>query len=177
MAVEPGEGRSTKRRLIPLLLVVAVVFAIVVQRLRSPEEGSGSLKPVVTVDFPANVEAGSVNTAIVTVENPSASDIPSLFVSFSLLGTAAGERLPTPIVGGPSENGQPAIVSIDPEPIAEGAGVRFGFGELASGDEVTIEFELRAPEITGPAANSVVAYDGELADRSGGASLETTVEP
>ena len=176
MSVETGERRSPGRRLIPLL-VVAVVFAVVVQRLRSPEEGSGDLKPVVSVDFPANVDAGSVHTATVRVENPGASDIPSLFISFSLLGTAGGESLPTPIVGGPSGNGQSAVVSIDPKPVAEGGGVRFGFGELTAGDEITIEFDLRAPGITGPAANSVVAYDGELTDRAGGASLETTVEP
>lgn len=177
MAVEPGEGRSTRRRLVPLLLVVAVVFAIVVQRFRSPDEGSGDVNPVVSVGFPANVEAGSVHTATVRVENPSASDIPSLFVSFSLLGAAGGENLPTPIVGGPSEHGKSAVVSIDPEPIAEGGGVRFGFGELASGGEITIQFELRSPETTGPAANSVVVYDGELPDHAGGASIETTVEP
>ena len=177
MSAEPEGRRSIWRRLIPLLIVIAIVLAIVVQRLQSPEEGSGDVNPLVSVTFPANVEAGSVNTAAVRVQNPSASDITNLFVSFSLLGAAGGEDLPTPIVGGVVQKGEPVVVSVEPEPVARAGDVRFGFGELAAGEEMTIEFELRVPQIPGPAANSVVAYDGGLTDRAGGAKLETMVDP
>jgi hypothetical protein len=163
--------------MLPLLIVLIVVGILTTQRLRDPEGSQTEIDPVVTADFPANVEAGSTYTARIDIENPSASDIDSLFVSFSTLGAVGGEDLPTPIVGGaPSTTGDSPVVSITPEPVATGGGVRFGFGPLEAGEDTTVDFELRVPEETGPAANSIVVYDGAVPERSGGTKIETIVE-
>ena len=175
MAVAPPERRSPWRRLTPFLVIIVFFIGLAIFRLGNPTGGAGDLEPVVTVEFPAIVEAGSVHTAILEVTNPSASDIKALFVSFSLVGTAGGEDLPTPIVGAVT-GGLSPVVAIEPEPSAVGEGVRFGFGILAAGETRTIEFSLRAPQIVGRAANSVVVYDGQRPERAGGALLETMVE-
>lgn len=167
-------GPSPFRRWLPLL-VVALIGVVAVWRFNRPE-GAGALNPVVSARFPANVESGAVETAIITVQNPSASEIENLFVSFSQLGTAGGADLPTPIVGGVTSEGGSSVLSIDPKPEASGGGVRFGFGDLPPGEELEVKFELRVPEETGPAANSVVVYDGSVPDRAGGTKIETIVE-
>jgi hypothetical protein len=176
MAAEAPPRRSLFRRLLPLLIVLLVIGLLTTQRLRDPESSESELNPVVTADFPANVEAGSVHTATITIENPAASDIENLFVSFATLGTAGGKDLSTPIVGGVPSGRESPVVSIDPQPSATGGGVRFGFGELSGEEEMTVEFELRVPETTGPAANSIVVYDGAVPERSGGSKIETIVE-
>jgi hypothetical protein len=173
VAVEEPERRSLLRRFAPLLAIAVFFVGIAIFRLGNPTEGVGELDPVATVEFPATVEAGSVQTAIVEVTNPSASDIGALFVSFSLVGVGGGEDVPTPIVGPAAE---PAVVAVEPEPSAEGEGVRFGFGELRAGETTVIEFQLRIPETSGRAANSIVVYDGERPERGGGVLLETTVQ-
>ena len=170
----PPRGRSPIRRWLPLLFV-ALIAVVAVWRFNRPE-GAGELNPVVSARFPANVEAGALERATITVQNPSASDIENLFVSFSQLGTAGGADLPTPIVGGIADDGGSPVLSIDPKPSASGGGVRFGFGELPAGEELEVEFELRMPEETGPAANSIVVYDGSVPDRAGGTKMETIVE-
>ena len=176
MSVEAPPRRSLFRRLLPLLIVLVIIGILTTQRLRDPEGSETELNPVVTADFPPNVEAGSIHTATITIENPSATDIDTLFVSFATLGAAGGDDLPTPIVGGPAIGGASAVVSVEPEPVATGGGVRFGFGELAAGEELIVDFDLRVPETTGPAANSIVVYDGSVPDRSGGSKIETIVE-
>ena len=170
----PPRGRSPFRRWLPVL-VFALIAVVAVWRFNRPES-SGEIDPVVSASFPANVESGAVETARVTVRNSSASDIANLFVSFSQLGTAGGADLPTPIVGGITSHGGSPVLSIDPKPSASGGGVRFGFGELPAGEELEVEFELRMPEQTGPAANSIVVYDGSVPDRAGGTKIETIVE-
>lgn len=159
----------------PLIVLVLVLGVIVFNRLQASDEGAGAQKPVLSIDFPETAEAGSVETAVLEVANPAASEIESLFVSFSSVATAGGE-LPTPIVtGGPRKDS--AVVSIDPRPTAVGEGVRFGFGPLGPGETRTIRFDLRLPETTGPAANSVAVYDGTVPERATGGSIEVTVEP
>ena len=159
----------------PLLVVMALLGIVVFSRLGASEEGAGAQDPILTIDFPATSEVGSVETAELTIENPAASDIGALFVSFSALAVGGGEELPTPIVGGAT--GRSAVVDVEPEPSAVGEGVRFGFGPLESGQSRTIRFELRMPETSGPAANSIAVYDGEIPERATGGSLEVTVEP
>lgn len=176
MATDIGERRALPRGLVPLLLVLFGFGALAVSQLRSSEEGIGDQKPVVTVDFPATAEAGSVQTAVVHVENPAASDIESLFVSFSALAAPGGEDFPTPIVTGRVPGAESAVVDIEPAALVREEGVRFGFGLLESGASKTIRFDLRMPEITGAAANSVAVYDGTVPERSAGASIEVTVE-
>ena len=159
----------------PLLIVAVLLGLIVFNRLQASDEGAGSQDPVVSIDFPATAEAGSVETAVIEVTNPGASEIASLFVSFSSVAAPGGE-LPTPIVtGGPRKDS--AVVSVEPRPTAVGEGVRFGFGALGPGDTRTIRFELRLPVTTGVAANSVAVYDGEIPERATGGSIEVTVEP
>ena len=176
MAVDVVE-RSLPRRLLPLLVLVILLGALVVSRLRGSEEGVGSQKPLLTIDFPAIGEAGSVQTAVLEVENPAASDIGALFVSFSALAAPGGEDFPTPIVAGRATGEEPAIVDIEPNPLVREAGVRFGFGPLEAGKTKTIRFDLRLPETAGEAANSVAVYDGEVPERGTGGRLEITVDP
>lgn len=160
----------------PLLVVVVFLGFIVFSRLGASDDGAGAQDPRLTIDFPATADAGSVQTAVLRIENPAASDIGSLFVSFSSVAAAGGE-LPTPIVTGIKGAGSP-VVDVDPEPTAVGGRrVRFGFGPLGAGQTRTITFELRVPETTGEAANSVAVYDGEIPERATGGSLEVVVEP
>ncbi|MDQ4143219.1 MAG: hypothetical protein M3198_05620 [Actinomycetota bacterium] len=176
MAVELPQRRSLPRLLLPLLIAIVVFGALAVSQLRGSEQGIGEQKPVVTIASPTTAEAGSVQTVSVTVQNPAASDIESLFVSFSALAVAGGEDFPTPIVAGRIAGVSSPIVDIEPKPVAQGEGVRFGFGPLEAGQTTTIRFELRMPEATGPAANSVAVYDGTLPERASGASIEITIE-
>ena len=177
MSTQPTERRPLlPRRVLPVLIGLLIVGALAFSQLRGTEEGIGEQKPVVSIDFPATAEAGSVQTATITVENPAASDIESLFVAFSALATAGGEDFPTPIVGGPVTGKDSPVVDVQPEPVAEGEGVRFGFGPLDSGATTTIRFDLRMPEITGEAANSVAVYDGNIPERAAGGAIEVTIE-
>lgn len=162
--------------MLPVLIGLLIIGALAFSQLRGTEEGIGEQKPVVTIDFPTNAEAGSVQTATITVENPAASDIESLFVAFSALATAGGDDFPTPIVGGSLTGKDSAVVDVQPEPVAEGEGVRFGFGPLESGQTTTIRFDLRMPEATGDAANSIAVYDGTIPERAAGGSIQVTLE-
>ncbi|MDQ4095814.1 MAG: hypothetical protein M3174_06405 [Actinomycetota bacterium] len=176
MAIAADEGRSVPRRLVPLLLVVVVFGGLALTQLRNSEEGIGEQKPVLSVDFPTTAEAGSIQTAVLHVENPAASDIESLFVSFSALAVGGGEDFPTPIVAGRVAGSEPAVVDVEPEPTAREQGVRFAFGPLEAGESTTIRFDLRMPEITGRAANSIAVYDGTIPERATGDSIEITIE-
>ena len=159
-----------------MLIVVVVFGGLAVTQLRSSEEGLGEQKPVVTIDFPATAETGSVQKAVLTIENPAASDIESLFVSFSALAVAGGEDFPQPIVTADVAGAESSVVDVEPEPVAQGEGVRFGFGPLEAGETMTISFDLRMPETTGNAANSIAVYDGTLPERATGGSIETSLE-
>ncbi|MDQ4064670.1 MAG: hypothetical protein M3161_01335, partial [Actinomycetota bacterium] len=81
-----------------------------------------------------------------------------------------------PIVDAGIDKENPNIVTIDPEPVAvDPNAVIFRFVGLEEGQSTTITFSLRIPEITGEAANSVVAYAGEDDDRARGIRLSTQV--
>ena len=175
VVVQPPSGFAP-RRLVPLLIVVLVVGGFAFFRAGS-QEGLGDQNPLLTIQFPEIGEAGSVQTAVLEVENPAASDIGALFVSFSALAAPGGEDFPTPIVAGRVAGQESAIVDIEPDPEVREAGVRFGFGPLEAGEKTTISFDLRLPETSGEAANSVAVYDGEVPERGTGGSLEITVDP
>ena len=176
MVVDQPPAGFPLRRLLPLLIAALVVGAFAFFRAGSPE-GIGDQKPVLTIQFPEIGEAGSVQTAVLEVENPAASDIGALFVSFSALAAPGGEDFPTPIVAGRVAGQEPAIVDIEPNPLVREAGVRFGFGPLEAGETRTISFDLRLPDTAGEAANSVAVYDGEVPERGTGGRLEITVDP
>ena len=159
------------------MLAALVLGGIAISQLRGSEEGVGDQKPVLSIDFPTIGEAGSVQTAVLEVHNPAASDIGALFVSFSELAAPGGEDFPTPIVTARVAGQEPSIVNIEPNPTVREAGIRFGFGPLAAGATRTISFELRLPETPGEAANSVAVYDGEVPERGTGGRLEITVDP
>lgn len=126
--------------------------------------------PLITVEFPATVEAGSVEDAVFHVENPGPGDMDSLFLAFARVGTEV------PIVEAGVDKVNPSIVSIDPEPVAlTPDAVVFRFEGLAEGEATTITFSLRIPDITGDVANSVVAYAGEDDTRARGIRLSTQV--
>jgi hypothetical protein len=137
-------------------------------------QGGQSL-PVPSVRFPATAPAGSAQTAELMIENPGPGDIQALFVAFSRVGQAGGQELPPPIVDVVPRGQRSAVIDVEPEPEAVGDGVRFRFGPLEEGSSTTIRFELRVPEETGVAANSVQVYDGADPERSRGVLLETEV--
>ena len=135
------------------------------------EEGEGL--PVLTLDFPSEVETDSVATAVLTIENPGPEDMESLVVAFSRLGDP---ELPLPLVevSAPDEDGP--VRSIDPEPRAVGqGGVVFTFEGIAEGEETTITFELAIPSEEGKVGNSIQVYDGADPDRARGVRLEASV--
>ncbi|MEA2499298.1 MAG: hypothetical protein QOH26_1703 [Actinomycetota bacterium] len=137
--------------------------------------GKGFPKP--SIEFPATSPSGSVQTAVLTIENPGPGDIDSLFVTFVLASPLAGEDLPAPIANGGPGGKDPNVISISPKPVAvDATGVNYRFEALAEGETTTITFELRVPDQPGPAANSVLVSDGAEIERARGVRLQTEVE-
>jgi hypothetical protein len=136
---------------------------------------SGMGKPIVSVDFPATVEAGSVHTAELRVDNPGPGDIQVLIVSFSALGSPT-EGMHDPLVEVGRGDHSPSVVGVDPAPedVSEG-GTIYRFEGLDVDDSKTISFRLRAPEVGGVVANSLIVYDGTEVQRAKGVRIETRV--
>jgi hypothetical protein len=133
-------------------------------------DDSGPRPPEVSIDFPATSEAGSVQTMILTVTNPGPEPMSSVLVTFTRVG------IDVPIVDGAARRDNPAVVSIDPEPLTvDQSAVVYQFDGLADGESTTIEFRLKVPVRRGVAANSVQVSDGGSPDRLRGLRLETTV--
>lgn len=136
------------------------------------EDGEG--KPVVTVDFPPSVEAGSEQVATLTIQNPGPGDMGSVQVTFAALGAS---DLPDSLVGFGAEGENPSVLEVDPEPTSVSSdAVAYAFGPLEEGESMTIEFRLQMPSISGRYANSVTASDGADPERARGVPLETRVE-
>jgi hypothetical protein len=105
-----------------------------------------------------------------TVTNPGPEPMSSVLVTFTRVGLA------TPIVDTAARRNNPAIVSVEPEPLTvDQAAVVYQFDGLADGESATIEFRLKVPLRQGVAANSVQVSDGGAPNRIGGIRLETTV--
>jgi hypothetical protein len=138
-------------------------------------EGAGL--PELEISFPERSAPGSVQRAVITVNNPGPRPMSSIVVAFARVGPSAGGReLPAPIVDGGANRENEAIVSIQPEPEAISlAAVEFTFDGLAEGESRMITFELRVPQVSGEAANSVTVYDGSNVGRIRGARLQTMV--
>jgi hypothetical protein len=133
-------------------------------------DDSGPRPPEISIAFPATSEAGSVQAMILTVTNPGPEPMSSVLVTFTRVG------MDTPIVDGAARRRNPAVVSIDPEPLTvDQAAVVYQFEGLAEGESTTIEFRLKVPVRQGEAANSVQVSDGGSPDRGRGVRLETTV--
>lgn len=129
--------------------------------------------PVLTLDFPSVVAPGSVETAVLTIENPGPEDMDSIVVAFSRLGDPA---LPLPLVEVSAQGEDSPVRSIDPEPRAVGqGGVVYTFEGIAVGETVTITFELAVPSEEGKVGNAVQVYDGSDPDRARGVRLESQV--
>ena len=160
---------------IGLALVAVLAIALFIGNKDVPEGEAG--RPEISVEFPVTSEPGSVQTATFTIRNPSEERMASVFLAFARVGPAqGGDPLPYPIVDPGAKHENPAIVSIEPEPDASSIdAVVFRFGALDAGETMTVEFELRIPEVTGPAANSVSVYPGEHPDRAKGVRLDTEV--
>jgi hypothetical protein len=160
----------------------AIVAAAAVTGLAACSGGvelapSGKGLPVVTVDFTAAAEPGSVHTSTVHVTNPGPGDISRLAVSFALVGAPSSEGLPHPIVGPGRDRSTGDVVTVQPRPLSLSAdGAVYRFDGLAEGGSVTLRFRLRVPEQPGIAANSVTVYDDADPSRARGARLETRVE-
>ena len=159
---------------IGLALAALLALALFVANRDLPADEAG--RPDITVEFPSTAQPGSTQTATFTVTNPGP-DIRTLFISFARVGPAAGGgQVPLPIVDAGSRHQNDAVVSVEPEPEATSIeGVVFAFGPLASGESMTVSFDLRVPDDEGPAANSVTAYAGEEPERARGVRLETQV--
>jgi hypothetical protein len=165
---------------IPVRLVVASVLLLGATACFGPDANltdDGKGKPVIVVEFPEQVDAGSVNTATLTVENPGPGDIGTVTVAFAGVGVpAASGPLPVDLVPITTSAENPAIRSIEPEPSrVSNDGVVYYFGPLPEGETLEIAFDIAAPEQRGPAASSVSVYDGNDTDRIRGLRLATEV--
>ena len=111
-----------------------------------------------------------MQTMSLTVTNPGPEPMSSVLVTFARVG------LDTPIVDAAARRTNPAVVSINPEPLTvDQAAVVYQFDGLAEGESATIEFRLEVPLRQGVAANSIQVSDGGAPDRLRGIRLETTV--
>jgi hypothetical protein len=150
-------------------IVGALAFALIATGCFGADS-DGPSKPELEVAFPASSEAGSVQTMSLTITNPGPEPMSSVVVTFARVG------LDTPIVDGAAGRDNPAVVSIDPEPLTvDQAAVVYQFDGLADGESATIDFRLKIPVRQGVAANSVQVSDGGAPDRLQGIRLETTV--
>jgi hypothetical protein len=171
-----GDGRRRK-------LAAAAATALLLSSCLGPDPNlteSGQGKPEITVEFPAEVPAGSTQEATFTVTNPGPGAINVLAIAFARLGDP---KLPQPIVD-VAPRGQRAVLEIDPEPRAVSRdGVVYAFGTaggeaepiLRVGESLEITFRLSMPVTPGPAGNSVQAYDGSEVERARGVRLETEI--
>ena len=132
---------------------------------------SGKGLPELKIEFPPVVEAGSTETAIVTVTNPGPEELPSLLITFALVGSD------TPLVTIGAEGSNPSIAGVDPEPVGVSEdGVIYRFDGLAEGKSIEVAFDIVIPDVRGPVANSVTVADGNEVERATGDRLETVVE-
>lgn len=145
---------------------------------------SGLAKPIVTLEFPSEVEAGSTAELTVEVDNPGPGDMNSFSVAFAAVavggqrGNARSLLTPAPAPNrlGAEQAISSSLTSIDPEPVTVGeGGLVFRFGPLAEEEAVSVSFEVAVPEDAGLYANSVQAYDSQILDRIDAVKLETEV--
>jgi len=149
-------------------LAVLLAGAVYIATRDVPVGSEG--RPVISVEFPAASEPGSVQTATFTITNPGPGRMNSVFLSFARVG------IDPPIVEVGVQHENPNIVSIDPEPEAISLeAVVFRFAGLDEGDTMTVSFDLKIPEERGIVANSVTAYPGEDPQRAKGVRLQTEV--
>jgi hypothetical protein len=131
---------------------------------------SEASRPQVAIDFPASSTPGSVQTMTLTVTNPGPEPMSTVLVTFTRVG------MDGPIVDAASGGDNPAVASVDPEPLrVDEAAVVYHFDGLAEGESATISFRLKVPLERGVAANSVQVSDGANPDRVRGVRLETEV--
>ncbi|HEV2756707.1 MAG TPA: hypothetical protein VG318_13135 [Actinomycetota bacterium] len=161
-------------------LAAAVALSLVLPACFGPDPNltdDGKGKPLITADFPGEVDAGSVATATLTVENPGPGDIGSVAIAFAGVGApAASGPLPVELVPITTSPDNPAIRSVEPEPRkVSDDGVVYFFGVLPEGEALEVAFEIVAPDEPGPAASSVSVYDGTDTDRIRGLRLATEV--
>ena len=162
-------------------IVAAAVVVLALAGCYGPDPNlteAGEGKPFVTVQFPAEVQSGSVHTAVVEIENPGPGDMSRLSVTFSIVGQGTAQGgIPPAIVplGAAGEN--EAISDVRPEPVAVSRdGIVYVFDGIDEGATKTIEFEIRVTGAPGPAANAVIVSDAEDVERARGARMETTIE-
>ena len=135
-------------------------------------EGKGL--PQLSLEFPASAAPGSVQTAVLTIDNPGPAEMSAIVVAFSRLGDPA---LPLPVVEVAGPGQEDPVRSVEPRPNAVSRdGSIYTFGPLAEGGTMTIRFELAIPETEGKVGNAVQVYDGREPDRARGVRLETEVE-
>lgn len=145
---------------------------------------SGKGKPLLEVSFPDEVEAGSVQEAVIEITNPGPEDIATVAIAFALVGPTQGSsELPIPLVALGSGGENPSVVAVDPEPFAvSDNGTVYTFAptggsaaRLPEGASLTVTFTIRIPDRTGEAANSLQVYDGNEIDRVRGVRLATVI--
>jgi hypothetical protein len=145
---------------------------------------SGLAKPVVTIDLPAELPAGTTEELVVEIENPGPGDMSAFSVAFAAIAVGGGEGNAQPLLlpAAPPEDlgdDQPLSSSIDaiePEPLTVGqGGLVFGFGPLPAGESTSVSFDIVVPDEPGTYANSVQAYDSQALDRIDAQKLQVEV--
>lgn len=129
---------------------------------------SGLGLPVVVVDFPAEADGGTVETASFSISNPGPGAMAGITITFARVGN----DFPIVDTGGNGEN--PAISRVSPEPLSvDAAAVVYRFDGIPEDGEITIDFDLLIPDRTGVVANSVTVSASEDPQRVEGLRLET----
>lgn len=169
-------------RLVPVVALVAAAGLLggCYSDTASVLTSKGLSRPELELRFPTEVSAGSVEEAVLTVTNPGPGDMSSVVVAFAALGKPdpGTGNLPPGLVRISSGGSNPAIESIDPDPVAVSRdGVLYRFNGLSEGASMTITFELAIPDRLGRVANSIQVYDGNDLERARGLALDTEVVP
>jgi hypothetical protein len=157
-------------------LVAACVVLLALAACFGPDPNltaTGKGRPDITADFPPIVDAGETFDVTLEITNPGPVDMDGITIAFARLGDPS---LPIPVVDAGATGTNEAIVTIDPEPQAVSLdGIIYTFPPLGEGDSTTITFELKAPDISGAAGNSIQVYDSRDPERARGIRFLTTV--
>ena len=167
-----------------LVATAAVVFAAGCFGPNPNLTESGLAKPVVTLEFPQRVDAGSTTELTVNVTNPGPGEMTSFSIAFLVVAVGGGRGnaqslvapAPAPERLGTEQEVSPSIASIEPTPVDVGeSGLVFRFGPLGEEESASVGFEIVAPTEPGNYANSLQVYDSRVIDRIGAVKLETEV--
>jgi hypothetical protein len=169
-------------RVVPAGLALACLAACFGPDPNLTEDGLG--KPLLSVDFPSEAAAGSIEALQIEIDNPGPGDMSSFTVAFANVAVGGAQSSVEPLLRlapppeqlGDDQEISPSIDSMEPEPLTVGeGGLVFRFGPLPEEESTSVSFEIMMPDGAGTYANSVQVFDSQVLDRIDAVKLQVEV--